>query len=329
MYGLINLQGTDASIQSNSVTSTNGPPSFMAAFTPPVPPLPQDTQRTRPTSPVTDIFTSPRGTSDTTKPLPPIQPTTSQAASEESLVLVEQQSPLQIRARLSPSPVIENPPDNYKKPSKHIKRRSMSVGEIDDMKKNTAESPEFSKITHGGDNRVWDTRLNGILSDFKGELSQLDPISSALELQDPSTPARRAALGRSKTDEFVFSYTPNQDDRNATLKLQSTPMGGDRERRSSSSSARRSSTSTEAPIIPPRMSSLTHTPSPQVSPQVTVLRSNLKYGPRPLKSRNGYPQVAHTHSLSRDSARFRMHRSTASSSEPSLIPVVDEARIRE
>jgi PH/SEC7 domain-containing protein len=301
----------------------------MGAFTPPVPPLPQDTQRTQPTSPVVDLFTSPRGTSDTTKPLPPIQPTTSQAASEESLVLVEQQSPLQIKPRLSTSPAAGKPPDDFKKSSNHIKRRSMSVGEIDDMKKNMAESSELSsKIPQGGDNRGWDTTLNGILSDFKGELFQLDPISSSLELRDPSTPARRAAQSRSKTDGLVFPYTPNQDDRNATLTLQST--GEERARRSSSLSARRSSTSTEAPIVPPRMSSLIQTPSAPGSTQGTALRSNLKYGPRPLRSRNGYTQGAHAHSLSRDSARLRMqHRSNASSSEPSLIPVGDEVRIRE
>jgi PH/SEC7 domain-containing protein len=303
----------------------------MGAFMPPVPPLPQDAQRTQRISPVVDMFTSPRGTSDTTKPLPPIQPTTSHAASEESLVLVEQQSPLRIRSRLSPSPVVEKPPDEFKKASNHIKRRSMSVGEIDDMKKNMAESPELSsKIPQVGDNRGWDTTLNGILSDFKGELSQLDPISSSLELRDPSTPARRVAQSRSKADGLVFPYTLNQGDRNAALTLQLTPlMGEDRTRTSSSSSAPRSSTSTEAPIVPPRISSLTHTPSPQVPTQVTLPRSNLKYGPRPLRSRNGYPQGAHAHSLSRDSARLRMqHRSTASSSEPSLIPVGDEVRVR-
>lgn len=300
----------------------------MGVFTPPVPPLPQDTQRTQPTSPVVDLFTSPRGTSDTTKPLPPIQPTTSQAASEESLVLVEQQSPLQIKPRLSTSPAAGKPPDDFKKSSNHIKRRSMSVGEIDDIKKNTAESSEPSKIPQGGGNRGWDTTLNGILSDFKGELFQLDPISSSLELRDPSTPARRAAQSRSKADGLVFPYTPYQDDRNATLTLES--MGEERARRSSSLSARRSSTSTEAPIVPPRMSSLINAPSTPGAIQGTTLRSNLKYGPRPLRSRNGYPQGAHAHSLSRDSARLRMqHRSTASSSEPSLIPVGDEVRIRE
>lgn len=331
------IQGTDAFMQSTVTTPTNGPPSFMDAFAPPVPPLPQDTQRIQPTSPVADVFTSYRGTSDTTKPLPPIQPTVSQAASEESLVLVDQQFPLHVRSRLPASPGEGKPPDDFKKASSHARRRSMSVGEIDLKTKaeSSANTLPPSKLPQSGDSRGWDTMLNGILSDFQGELSQLDPISSSLELRDPSTPARRAAQSRFKTDGLVFPYAANQERRTPTVTLQSAPLvTEERARTSSSSSATRSSTSTEAPIAPPRMSSITHAAAAAPGsyqgnfPRMT----SLKHGPRPLnnRSRNGYSPGGHVHSSSRDSTRLRMqHRSTASSSEPSLIPIGDEPHIRE
>lgn len=330
-------QSTEASIQSVPNTPAHGTPSFMDAFTPPVPPLPQDEYYSRTTSPIADVFTSHKGTSDTTKPLPPIQPSIANAASEESLVLVEQQSPLQIKSRLPESPVQERHlrPEQPQKISNHIKRRSMSVGEIEIKKAMTESSlatplPATSKTTENGERKGWDTTLNGILSEFEGELSQLDPISSSLELRDPSTPARRALLGRSKTDGLVFPYTAHEDHRTPTLTLQPAPIADEAAARSSSSSsAPRSSTSTEAPIVPPRTSSLTPTRSPSGSSQASSSRAALRHGPSPLRSRNGYPQAGHNHSSSRDSMRLRMqHRSSASSSEPSLIPIGDDTRIR-
>jgi hypothetical protein len=97
---------------------------------------------------------------------------------------------------------------------------------------------------------------------------------------------------------------------------------------SSSSSTSRSSTSTEAPpIVPPRSSSLTPTRSGSGSSQPSSPRAAaIKYTPNPVSSPNGY---THAHSTSRDSARLRLqHRSSASSSEPSLIPIGGEVRIR-
>lgn len=335
------VQSTESSNQSAPNTPTSyGTPSFMGAFTPPVPPLPNGDTYSQTASPIADVFTSHLGTSDTTKPLPPIQPNISHAASEESLVLVEQQSPLQIKSRLPKTPVKEPDSEEPPKKSNHVKRRSMSVGEIE-LKKAMAESSLATPLppnsarpsTHNGENRGWDTTLNGILSDFKGELSQLDPISSSLELRDPSTPARRVVLGRSNTDGLVFPYNSNEDRRTPTLTLQAAPPADEeRLRKSSSSSITRSSTSTEGPIVPPRTSSLTTTPtrSSSNSSQVMPSRTGSRHGPSPLRSRNGYAQGNHAHSSSKDSARLRMHhRSTASSSEPSLIPSGDDIRIRE
>jgi hypothetical protein len=94
-----------------------------------------------------------------------------------------------------------------------------------------------------------------------------------------------------------------------------------------SSPAPRSSSSTEtSPILSARSSSITPTRSGSGSTQVNLPRvSAVRY--TPLRPVNGF---THTHSGSRDSAPLRTHhRSSASSSEPSLIPGGNEARIRE
>lgn len=307
---------------------------------PPVPPLPQDIFPANGNSPIADIFTTRRGTSNTTKPLPPIQPSISHTPSEESLVLIEQQSPLKIKSRFSvPSGNELTLPE---KPSNHIKRRSMSVGEID-LIKAMAESASSTPLPLSktlqkpkADVGVWDTTLDGMLKDFKGELSQLEPFSSnSLELRDPSTPARRTVLGRSQTDGLVFPHTAHQERNTPTVTLQPAPVLDDDARRSSSSSRARSSTSTEGAMLGRgRSPSLTPTRSASGASGSSQLSSprapQSKYTPSQQRSRNGFLQGNHAHSTSRDQARMRMHhRSTASSSEPSLIPIGDEIRVRQ
>lgn len=307
---------------------------------PPVPPLPQDISSASGNSPIADIFTTRRGSSNTTKPLPPIQPSMSHSPSEESLVLIDQQSPLKIKSRFSvPS---GNELAIPEKPSNHIKRRSMSVGEID-LIKAMAESASTTPLpllkapqNHKIDVGVWDTTLDGMLKDFKGELSQLEPFSSnSLELRDPSTPVRRTAFGRSQTDGLVFPHTAHQEQNTPIFTLQPAPGLDDDARRSSSSSRARDSTSTEGAVIGrTRSPSLTPTRSASGASGSSHLSSprgaQLKYTPSQQKSRNGFLQGNHAHSASRDQARMRMHhRSTASSSEPSLIPIGDEIRVRQ
>lgn len=316
-------------MQSTPATPIRSIPPFVEAFTPSVPPLPNDVSHhphSASASPIADVFTNYRGTADTTKPLPPIQRPVLNVPSEESLVLVEQQPPLQTKVLLPEKSTQDKAPSSFKRGSRHIKRRSMSLGEID-VKKTMAGSSLTSPPStapHNGENR-WDTTLNGILSDFKGELSQLDPITSSLELRDPTTPARRAIPGRSKTDGLVFPYTANQDHRTPTLTLQPAPSLEDEQaRKSSSSSAARSSASPEATPNVSSRTSLTPTRSGSGSSQVS---SAGKFAPNSLRSPNGY---THTHSASRDSIRLRMHhRSSASTSEPSLVPIGGDARIRE
>ena|SRR5882762_1172208 len=315
-------------MQSTPTLPIHGTPSFMGAFTPPVPPLPDDLPHT--TSPIADVFTSYRGTSNTTKPLPPIQNPVRSSLSEESLVLVGQQSPVRIKTRLPESSVRDTSSDNFKTSSNHVKQRSMSVGEIESKKamvESSLASPP-SKRLQNGENRGWDITLNGILSDFKGELSQLDPITGSLELRDPSTPARRVAPSRSKANALVFPYTANQDRRTPTLTLQPAPSMEADEVKQSRSAARNSSTTEAPPIVPPRSSSLTPTRSGSGSSQLNSPQTSTeRHAPHPLRSTNGF---THAHSGSRDSAQLRTHhRSSASSSEPCLIPVGVEARIRE
>lgn len=85
----------------------------------------------------------------------------------------------------------------------------------------------------------------------------------------------------------------------------------------------------EGPIVPPRSSSL-HTPlrARAGSNAGSFQRgTNLKYGPRSPPPRAGGQILHHAHSASRESNRLRVqHRSTASASEPSLIPDRDEGR---
>ncbi|KAJ7178525.1 hypothetical protein C8R43DRAFT_973640 [Mycena crocata] len=129
--------------------------------------------------------------------------------------------------------------------------------------------------------------LNGILDEFKSRLDQ----AASLDLKDPSTPARRAAYTtRSKTDPTPTPTTPL-----LTLQL---PQSDD-------------------PIVPPRTTSLQMAPSPRTaSPRI----SSGRHGSSPLRTRSGNSFVT----PQRDGTHLRiLHGSSASVSEPSLIPVGD------
>ncbi|KII92375.1 hypothetical protein PLICRDRAFT_695749 [Plicaturopsis crispa FD-325 SS-3] len=351
-------QGTVRERSKTDVSMSPGQsqPSIFGAFTPPVPPLPTEHQPSSSEAPATptiaDVFSSSvHGTPDTAKPLPPIllpQKTGDSVGSDISTPVMDNGSP-QRRPRppseqtLSKSPTVKSP-DNGK-------RRSMSVGEIELQRAMTAASLTTSLPrleTNGTPERpqepkAYDTTLSGIMSDFQGELSQLESFSgTSLDLKDPCTPARRAALSRSHTDSKVLPFKTSEDGgaRRKTststsssapgpsaapaLTLETAFLEDDRE-----DDTHPRSPSLETPVVPPRSSSLNsplHRPASATSssPPVTVLR----HGSSPLRLRNGIP-VTHAHTSSRDSARLRVqHRSTASSSEPSLIPVGDDRRVR-
>lgn len=171
-----------------------------------------------------------------------------------------------------------------------------------------------------------DNTLHGILDDFKGELSQLDPGSgSSLDLRDPSTPARRAAFW-TKTNGVILSphtLEDHQDGRLALNKVESTPTHP-----TTPTLTLHLPPQTEQPIVPPRSSSLQMPPRSPSGPNFSgsARVPNSKHGTSPLRSRSGPSAGMPPHSP-RDSARLRvLHRSTASNSEPSLIPNGDDMR---
>ncbi|KAJ3896245.1 hypothetical protein GG344DRAFT_36990 [Lentinula edodes] len=189
---------TDASSPSTSHSNSS---SLYDAFTPPVPPLPAGSRPIPSTSPIADVFSSSplRPSSPSiSKPLPPIMTTgTREIEDERSMVFVDMM-----------------PSDNT---TVKGKRRSLSVSRIDTSSvmagaisgappRTPDRSPLRTPVTEndgpsGG--RIEDTTLNGIITHFKGELSQLDPITvSNLDLRDPSTPARRAALLNPHTNGY-------------------------------------------------------------------------------------------------------------------------------
>ncbi|KAL1717370.1 hypothetical protein EV715DRAFT_203332 [Schizophyllum commune] len=270
---------------------------------PPVPPLPSTS-----TSPIADAFTSSPRPPDTAKPLPPIQPvrrSPSPDTEDTSMVVVENMPTTPSNAaegimRRESSATVTN---------KFHKRRSMSVSEVDlknIFSKSTAPArapttppPRSPARTPEPEDKDADDNagtLRGILGDLKGELFEPVSISSgSLALRDPCTPARRAAYNRSRTD----------------------------------SDSRDSEESANAPS-PPRPT--TALPTRSFSSQASLSSSTTSsvrpssLGPSPSRGRPGSsplrgPGLAYV----RDGGRLR-HRSTASSSEPSLI-IPEELRL--
>lgn len=200
-------------------------------------------------------------------------------------------------------------------------RRSMSVGDADmktimgQASPNSIIAPPLPQSNRREDSPRKADGLNGILQDFKGELSQLDPISTTglLDLRDPSTPSRHAAYSNSKADGFIDSRSESKESPSSsrhssmtpltpTFTLQ-TPVPEDAERLKA------------AAIIPARVSSLQ---TPLRSPNGFPSRQP---PPSPLRTRSG-----NTFGAQNQRGLRVTHRSTASNSEPSLIPGNDETR---
>ncbi|KAF5393541.1 hypothetical protein D9757_000553 [Collybiopsis confluens] len=330
---------TDAAYASTSRSSSTA---LHDAFVPPVPPLPIG--RPTPTgSPIADVFSSslpsipPLRTSSTSKPLPPIVGAPSDNEDDQSIVIVD---------RITPS---ENA-------TVKGKRRSLSISGTDlgriaasgsgsspprtpprfPLRSRAVEKDEARGVNPVGSGRPEDTTLNGILNDFKGELSQLDPITTSnLDLRDPSTPARRA---RSNTDGPVLFREgggAEAQSRRASsvisapvLTLQPPFRTYDEEANSdrlsplsSATSARRVSTMISSlepsPGSPIRPSSASSGASRMTRQNLTPLRSRSG----PVDSSSTYGNLPSPNSSSARGLRV-IHRSTASSSEPSLIPTV-------
>ncbi|KAI6125778.1 hypothetical protein EV401DRAFT_1855654 [Pisolithus croceorrhizus] len=166
---------TDASLSGSS----HGRSNLADAFSPPVPPLPSVARRP-PTATSVDIFTSPPTNPRNQKPLPPIRVAPIDRASNESeassLVVIDPISRMKVR---TPSP--EERPVSRSGADKimgHVKRRSMSVSDVDPRKMELQSSPPpaLPPKGHGTntDDPAWDSNssLNGILSDFKASSHQ-------------------------------------------------------------------------------------------------------------------------------------------------------------
>ena len=308
------------------------------ASVPPVPPLPDDAQRTPAVHPV-DVFTSPPRNSS--KPLPPIRGAPIDRASHESdtssLVVVD---PISRTKGQSPSPekrsIDRTGTDRF---ICHGKRRSMSVSDIDLQKINLQSSPPPTLPpkdygTHTNTHRqAWESTssLNGILSDFKGVLSKLDPDpSSSLDLHDPCTPARRTPHSLPSSSDTRALNIPQTDVKSPVLpSVPSTPtvsLPTD-----SSCEVLSKGRADMETVVPPRSSSLlspsrsrsgSNVGATVGSPRFTPLR----YGSSPLTK----SYANHIQSSYRDMPRLRAHhRSTASSSEPSLLPTGEDGLSRE
>ncbi|KAG5645208.1 hypothetical protein DXG03_006726 [Asterophora parasitica] len=309
---------TDVSVSPVASKPSYGSPSIFDAFTPPVPPIPPEHKRTPFGSPIADVFSAPQRTRAISKPLPPISPHMLEYddADDRSMVFVER----------TVSHDDSTPKTESLTAAKARKRRSMSVGDAE-LKKVMLATSSISPLpeTPERPTRIEDTTLNGILDVFKGELSQLDPVyGGSLSLQDPSTPARKLP-SRAATDGLFSSTDVRPDTKKSnspTSTSHTSPM-----LTLNIPSHHLQTPKKEPPSVSPRSSSLqmprpTARPLSMNSPRGTT---SPRHASSPLRSKTGLPSNLPQGSP-RDTARLRaLHRSSASNSEPSLIPNGEDA----
>lgn len=251
-------------------------------------------------SPVTEppeTQDSPR--TETKKPLTPIlpDPTRESSDTDVSIVVVD-------KAGFVQEPLPDSRITTTAQGTLTPKRRSMSVGDAD-SKKAPAPSAKNSlpvtlsprKFENSGKEGSEDTTLRNVLDQFS--LFQLGSSSGAiLDLQDPLAPARQSA-SRKKTDE---STTPNVISREEIGKKQHKELN--------------------PAVVPPRNASLRPNRASGSSSVNSPGNTTLSAGsPQPRGGLDGSGSLRDTNRL------HPLHRSTASNSEPSLLPVIDDARM--
>lgn len=207
----------------------------------------------------------------------------------------------------------------------HGKRRSMSVGEVDLKKATTSLAPvpptPSAHEKPSEDSTGLDSTIRGILSDFKGELSQFDqdttPLTNTLDLRLPSTSSQRPARLRMRSDEPTTSVS-KPDMRQATSSptplMKPNPTIVAYAPDTDEASIRQGSAGPSEVIVSGRSPPHTGTGTRAVSqPQRPFSGAgNRPLGPRSVSS-------MHTSTEARD--RLLAHpRPTAFSSEPSLRP---------
>lgn len=312
-------------------SSSTGHPSVFSAFPPPVPPLPSQHRPAVSTSPIADVFsTSGKQYLDTSKPLPTISPEQRGAQND-----TPKPSPLVDKGSLPPLPA-ETPAKPGPVSVTTIKRRSLSVSQVEAKPAvatptpNPAPAPARPTENHRLKTRdSHDSALGGILDDFRGQLSSLDPTPSPLELNDPCTPARQVAYrqrqGRTSVSSSSTGHsTQPEQSRPAVLRMD-TGSSTTSSIASKGFTAEVTDVSSTAPttvVIPPRSSSLIPSRSPLSSGGPPNSRYNSsRLGVSNLRAHSGPPPSMLSPQGGRDNNRLRvLHRSTASSSEPSLIP---------
>ncbi|CAK5265616.1 unnamed protein product [Mycena citricolor] len=281
-------QGT---VRERSKTVDDGVYSPQAPYTPPVPRLTAQSSRTPVGSPIADVFSSSSRTApNTTKPLPSMPHR--ENSDDESLVIIEKDS-LQ-----SPSPAaaaVAQLASNATITPGSRQRRSMSVSEVDVKKLVNTSARRNEPLDEG---------INGLLDDFEGQLSKLAPAAN-FDLSDPSSPtpaARRTSMPQRAKTEPARPTAPL-----LTLQLPQSDTEAD---------------DADA-IVPPRTTSLQ-----MPSRALTSPRMGGRQRASPLRTRSGQSFGASPGGDGgRGSGHLRiLHGSSASVSEPSLIPVGDNGR---
>lgn len=205
----------------------------------------------------------------------------------------------------------------------HGKRRSMSVGEVD-LKKATHSTlatvppPSSPLAKRSEDSMGWDSTIRGILSDFKGELSQLDQdsvVTNTLDLRVPSAP-QHLIRPRKRTAEPT-TPTATQPDTGWTAPLPTlkpNPTIVAHAPDTDGVSVGREPMELPETIMSPRSTSLSTGGATRTSHSQ---RPFLSAGTRPLGPRNASNTL--TPSEQRDRLQAH-HRPKPFNSEPSLVP---------
>jgi PH and SEC7 domain-containing protein len=217
------------------------------------------------------------------------------------------------------------------RPGGHGKRRSMSVGEVDLMKAPSSSltptmPPPSAREKRSEELVGWDSTMRGILSDFKGELSQFDQdtpagtnmlglrVATGSSQQHPRSriqsadPSSSASTRPTRPDIRLATSSPPP-----TIKPNPTIVAYAPD--ADETGVRRGSIDTPDAIVPPR--------SPQLLAGSTIRASS--YSQRPFPSAGTRPlgprSASSMHPPSEARSRLLAHpRPTAFSSEPSLVP---------
>jgi len=264
------------------------------------------------------------------KPLPPLQ--TEATPSGKSFVYTH---PLCVLSNVDSLGLFPRPPSPRKTDATtpvravgHGKRRSMSVGEVDHMKAPSSSLTPVIPLPSAREKRSeelvgWDSTMRGILSDFKGELSQFDQDTTAatnvLGLRVATGSSQQHVRSRIQSADPSSSASPQPDIRLATSSppptIKPNPTIVAYAPDADETGVRRGTVDTPDAIVPPR--------SPLLLARSTIRASS--YPQRPFPSAGTRPlgprSASSMHPSSEARGRLLAHpRPTAYNSEPSLVP---------